>query len=171
MVFITGAYGLGENVVQGAVDPDEFYVHKPTFRQGYRGRCCARKLGRQGGAAWSTRRGSRGAATRQRADAPKADRQRFCLDDDEVLALAGAAIDDRGPLHAAGRPARRRWTSSGPRTAATVSSTSCRRGPKRWPRAARRHGRRDYRLEARAPCWSTGRAVGEKIAHGRPGAS
>ncbi|HVA34277.1 MAG TPA: PEP/pyruvate-binding domain-containing protein, partial [Candidatus Baltobacteraceae bacterium] len=36
VVFITGAYGLGENVVQGAVDPDEFYVHKPTFEQGYR---------------------------------------------------------------------------------------------------------------------------------------
>src|SRR6516225_9497178 len=36
VVFITGAWGLGENVVQGKVDPDEFYVHKPTFRQGYR---------------------------------------------------------------------------------------------------------------------------------------
>jgi hypothetical protein len=36
VVFITGAYGLGENVVQGTVDPDEFYVHKPTFRDGYR---------------------------------------------------------------------------------------------------------------------------------------
>ncbi len=36
VVFITGAYGLGENVVQGAVDPDEFYVHKPTYNQGYR---------------------------------------------------------------------------------------------------------------------------------------
>ena len=36
MVFITGAYGIGENVVKGTVDPDEFYVHKPTFRQGYR---------------------------------------------------------------------------------------------------------------------------------------
>ena len=36
VVFITGAYGLGENVVQGAVDPDEFYVHKPTFNQGFR---------------------------------------------------------------------------------------------------------------------------------------
>ena len=36
VVFITGAYGLGENVVQGKVDPDEFYVHKPTFRQGHR---------------------------------------------------------------------------------------------------------------------------------------
>ena len=35
VVFITGAYGLGENVVQGAVDPDEFYVHKPTFAAGY----------------------------------------------------------------------------------------------------------------------------------------
>ncbi|MEA1990482.1 MAG: PEP/pyruvate-binding domain-containing protein, partial [Pseudomonadota bacterium] len=36
VVMITGAYGLGENVVQGAVDPDEFYVHKPTFKKGYR---------------------------------------------------------------------------------------------------------------------------------------
>ena len=36
VVFITGAYGLGENAVQGAIDPDEFYVHKPTFRQGHR---------------------------------------------------------------------------------------------------------------------------------------
>src|SRR3712207_570260 len=32
VVFITGAWGIGENVVQGAVDVDEFYVHKPTFR-------------------------------------------------------------------------------------------------------------------------------------------
>ena len=36
VVMITAAYGLGENVVQGAVDPDELYVHKPTFEQGYR---------------------------------------------------------------------------------------------------------------------------------------
>ena len=37
VVFITGAYGLGENVVQGAVDPDEFYVFKPTYRAGQEG--------------------------------------------------------------------------------------------------------------------------------------
>ena len=36
VVFVTGVYGLGENIVQGTVDPDEFYVHKPTFRAGYR---------------------------------------------------------------------------------------------------------------------------------------
>ncbi|MBV8190982.1 MAG: phosphoenolpyruvate synthase, partial [Alphaproteobacteria bacterium] len=32
VVFLTGSWGLGENIVQGKVDPDEFYVHKPTFR-------------------------------------------------------------------------------------------------------------------------------------------
>ena len=36
VVFVTGVYGLGETIVQGTVDPDEFYVHKPTLRQGYR---------------------------------------------------------------------------------------------------------------------------------------
>jgi pyruvate,water dikinase len=36
VIFLTGAYGLGETVVQGTVDPDEFYVHKPTFRKGFR---------------------------------------------------------------------------------------------------------------------------------------
>ena len=36
VVLVTGAYGLGENVVQGAVDPDEFYIHKPTFAAGHR---------------------------------------------------------------------------------------------------------------------------------------
>ena len=34
VVFVTGGWGLGENIVQGKVDPDEFYVHKPTFRAG-----------------------------------------------------------------------------------------------------------------------------------------
>ena len=34
VVFITSSYGLGETVVQGAVNPDEFYVHKPMLRRG-----------------------------------------------------------------------------------------------------------------------------------------
>jgi len=36
VVFINGAPGLGENIVQGTIDPDSFYVHKPTFEKGYR---------------------------------------------------------------------------------------------------------------------------------------
>jgi hypothetical protein len=43
-VYMTGAWGLGENVVQGKVDPDAFYVHKPTFRLGYRA-AASRALG------------------------------------------------------------------------------------------------------------------------------
>jgi pyruvate,water dikinase len=46
VIFITGAWGLGENIVQGKVDPDEFYVHKPTFRHGYRS-VLSRTLGRK----------------------------------------------------------------------------------------------------------------------------
>src|SRR6478672_3124232 len=46
VVFVTGVYGLGENIVQGAVDPDEFYVHKPTFRLGHRA-VLSRSLGRK----------------------------------------------------------------------------------------------------------------------------
>src|SRR3989339_313048 len=43
-VFITSIYGLGENIVQGAVNPDEFYVHKPTFKKGYKS-IISKKLG------------------------------------------------------------------------------------------------------------------------------
>ncbi len=89
VVFITGAWGLGENVVQGAVEPDEFYVHKPTFEQGHRA-VLRRSLGSKkikmvyagGGAKEMTRN----------VPVPEADRRRFCLDDEDVLTLADYAI-------------------------------------------------------------------------------
>ena len=89
VVFITGAYGLGENVVQGAVEPDEFYVHKPTFEQGYR-TVLRRTLGSkkikmvyaEGGAKEMTRN----------VPVPEADRRRFCISDEDVLTLADYAI-------------------------------------------------------------------------------
>ena len=89
VVFITGAYGLGENVVQGAVEPDEFYVHKPTFEQGYRA-VLRRTLGSkkikmvyaEGGAREMTRN----------VPVPEADRRRFCISDEDVLTLADYAI-------------------------------------------------------------------------------
>ena len=88
-MFITGAYGLGENVVQGTVDPDEFYVFKPTLAAGAPLPYCARKLGGKE-VAWSTteaRAAEPRAMCRRRAE----DQARFCLTDDEVLALADAA--------------------------------------------------------------------------------
>ena len=89
VVFITGAYGLGENVVQGAVDPDEFYVHKPTFKQGFKSvlrRTLGAKKIRMQYATGRTREATRNVPT------PKADRQRFCIDDTDVLTLADYAI-------------------------------------------------------------------------------
>jgi pyruvate,water dikinase len=89
VVFITGAYGLGENIVQGKVDPDEFYVHKPTFLQGHRA-VLRRSLGEKQ-LALRLADGRIGSTTH---DQPmtEAARSRFCIDDAEVLTLADYAI-------------------------------------------------------------------------------
>ncbi len=88
-VFITAAYGLGETVVQGAVDPDEFYVFKPTFRQGHRA-VLRRKLGSKKIKMVLAVGGDRD--TTRIVPTPKADQQRFCIDDADALGLADYAI-------------------------------------------------------------------------------
>ncbi len=89
VVFITGAYGLGENVVQGAVDVDEFYVHKPTYRKGHRA-VLRRVLGdKQLKMVFST---GRTREPTRNIPTPKAERARFCINDEEVVELADYAI-------------------------------------------------------------------------------
>lgn len=102
VVFITGAYGLGENVVQGTVDPDEFYVFKPTLKLGRRA-VLRRKLGSK-----EVRLVYSNAAGREptcNLPTPPEDRARYCIDDADVLTLADAAvvIEDHYSRHA-GRP-------------------------------------------------------------------
>ena len=87
VVFITGVYGLGENIVQGTVDPDEFYVHKPTFRQGYRV-VLSRSLGRK----QMRMVYARGHGHTRNVSVPRSARERFCIDDTGVLTLAEYAI-------------------------------------------------------------------------------
>jgi pyruvate,water dikinase len=102
VVFITGSYGLGENVVQGAVDPDEFYVHKPTYELGHR-TVLKRKLGRkQVRMVYAQGRGGQNTAN---LPTPEADRGRFCLSDEEVLTLAGYGVEvERHYSKRAGHP-------------------------------------------------------------------
>lgn len=88
-VFITGAYGLGENVVQGTVDPDEFYVFKPTFAQGHR-TVLKRKMG--GKEIRMVYAKAAGRETTRNVPTAKQDQQRYCVSDEDVLALADAAI-------------------------------------------------------------------------------
>src|SRR5690554_3281725 len=90
VVFITGAYGLGETVVQGAVNPDEFYVHKPTLEAG-RPSILRRNLGSK---AIKMVYGEEAAAGRsvKTVEVDAAERARFCLSDEEVINLAGQAM-------------------------------------------------------------------------------
>lgn len=89
VVFITAAYGLGENVVQGAVDPDEFYVHKPTFEQGHRAvlrRTLGAKKIKMVYSEGRTREPTRNIVT------SALERGHFCINDQDVLTLADYAI-------------------------------------------------------------------------------
>lgn len=90
VVFITGAYGLGETVVQGAVNPDEFYVHKNTLQAG-RPAILRRNLGSK---AIKMVYGDEAKAGRsvKTVEVDRAERARFCLSDAEVSELAKQAM-------------------------------------------------------------------------------
>ncbi len=155
-VLVTGAYGLGENVVQGSVDPDEFYVHKPTFVAGHRavlrrllGDKAVKMIFVEGQTKYTTRN----------IPTPKADRARFCLTDEDVLELAGYACTIEAHY---GRPMDLEWAKDGldgklyivqarPETVASQRSVT----------ALER-----YALDGRGEVIAEGRSVGEKIASG-----
>ena len=121
VVFITSAYGLGETVVQGAVNPDEFYVYKPALRAGRRS-ILRKNLGEQG---------DQDGVRRARLAAARAHRR--CAGGGSPALLPRRTRHRRaGEAGAAHRGALRhaRWTSSGARTARAARSTSCRRGPR-----------------------------------------
>ncbi len=90
VVFITGAYGLGETVVQGAVNPDEFYVHKQTLAAG-RPAILRRNLGSKALKMIYGAEASAGKSV-QTVDVAPADRMRFALTDAEVSELAKQAM-------------------------------------------------------------------------------
>ena len=155
-VFVTGAYGLGENVVQGAVDPDEFYVHKPTYLAGHR--AVLRRLIGDKAVKMILVEGETKNTTRN-IPTPKSDRARFCLTDVDVLELAGYACTIEAHY---GRPMDMEWAKDGldgklyivqarPETVASQHSATA---------------LESYVLEGRGEVLAEGRSVGEKIASG-----
>jgi len=163
VVFVTGSWGLGENVVQGKVDPDEFYVHKPTFRQGYRA-VLSRSLGRKQMRLVYAR--GHGEASTCNLPTRKAERERYCLADAEVLELAGYAIhieDHYSKLAGQPTPMDIEWAKDGEDgklyiVQARPETVASRRAPGAFE---------TYVLKAGGPILATGRAVGEKIASGK----
>ena len=157
VVFITGAYGLGENVVQGAVDPDEFYVHKPMLAAGHRS-VLRRLLGDKGVKMVFVEGGTK--STTRNIPTPKADRARFCLSDEEVLELADSAVVIEAHY---GCPMDMEWAKDGldgklyivqarPETVASQRQASI---------------LESYVLDGGGDIVIEGRSVGEKIATGR----
>ncbi|MWJ26629.1 phosphoenolpyruvate synthase [Halomonas sp. ZH2S] len=89
-VFVTASWGLGETVVQGAVNPDEFYVHKPTLAAG-RPAVLRRNLGSKLIKMIYTDDASAGKSVAT-VDVPLADRGRFCLNDEQIMSLSRQAV-------------------------------------------------------------------------------
>ncbi|USN45848.1 MAG: phosphoenolpyruvate synthase [Candidatus Woesearchaeota archaeon] len=84
VIFVTGAYGLGENVVQGAVNPDEFYIFKPTLREGKKS-IISKQMGSK---AIKMIYGHGGNKPVKNVNVDIKDRKVYCLSDDEVITLA-----------------------------------------------------------------------------------
>src|ERR1035437_2054294 len=157
VVFITCAYGLGENVVQGAVDPDEFYVHKPTFEAGHR--CVLRRLLGDKAVKMVLVEGETKRTTRN-VPTPKADRRHYCLADEDILELAGYAIAIERHY---GRPMDMEWAKDG--TDGKLYVVQAR--PETVASQRRETVLESYVLESTGEVLVEGRSVGEKIACGR----
>ncbi len=94
VVFINATWGLGENVVQGTVAPDSFYVHKPSFVAGYRA-VLKRSLGSKEKKMVFTDTLNTGNIAQEytaNIDTPSEEQARFCLSDADVMVLADYAI-------------------------------------------------------------------------------
>jgi pyruvate,water dikinase len=162
VVFLTGSYGLGENVVQGVVDPDEYYVHKPTFRAGYRA-VLRRKLGRK--QITMVYAQGRGGQTTANVPTPDADRQRFCITDEEVMTLAGfgIAVEEHYSRRSGHRmPMDIEWAKDGLDgriylVQARPETVAAQRSPRLLS---------DYRLKEDGRVLVSGRAVGTAVASG-----
>ena len=162
VVFITGAYGLGENVVQGAVDPDEFYVFKPTFQAGRRA-VLRRVLGSKK-IKMIYAQGSSRIATRNVPTAA-AERERFCISDEEVLTLAEYAIKVEN--HYSGKAGRPKpmdmeWAKDG----ADGQLYMVQARPETVASQRRGNVLEIYSVKGAGEVLASGRAVGEKVVAG-----
>ena len=118
VVLVQATWGLGEGLVQGAVDPDEYLVHKRTFESGARCVLQHRVGGKQTRVVRAARAlGEAGTAAPYTEPVPEVDRRRACLPDEAVLELAGAAMAiERHYSDLAGRwtPMDIEWAQDGP---------------------------------------------------------
>ncbi|AXF75969.1 phosphoenolpyruvate synthase [Erwinia tracheiphila] len=155
VVFITAAYGLGEMVVQGAVNPDEFYVHKPTLAAS-RPAIVRRNMGSKKIRMVYGDSQQHGEQVRTE-EVPDADRDHFCLSDKEVEALAAQAIQIEKHYQ---RPMDIEWAKDGHTGKLFIVQAR--------PETVRSNGQvmERYTLQGQGKVVVEGRAIGHRIGSG-----
>src|SRR6266705_6274568 len=155
VVFITASWGLGETVVQGAVNPDEFYVYKPALRAG-KYAILRRNLG---GKALKMVYAPQGSGERVRTVAvPPEDQRRFCLSEADLVTLARQALVIEEHY---GRPMDIEWARDGASGEIFILQARPETVQSRAGRTIQR-----YALKGRSRVLATGRSVGQRIGAG-----
>ena len=157
VVFITSAYGLGETVVQGAVNPDEYYVHKPMLEAGNYP-IIRRQLGSKLLKMEFDPEGGNGRTVRT-VDTPAAQRVRFSLSDDEVIELSRyAQIIEKHY----GRPMDIEWGKDGRDGGLFILQAR----PETVKSQAPEGKQQRFKLKGSSDVLASGRAIGQKIGAG-----
>jgi pyruvate,water dikinase len=168
VVFVTASYGMGENVVQGTVDPDEFYVHKPTYAAGFRAVLRRRIGSKQQKLICDPASGAEPGKSTYNVETPAADRERACLTDAEVLTIAQMSLTIERHFSAqAGAPVPMdvEWAQDGP--GGKLFVVQARPETAAATRTATAEAIDEYRFLAQpGPAILTGRAIGTKVAAG-----
>jgi pyruvate,water dikinase len=156
-VFITSSFGLGEAVVQGAVNPDEFYVYKPALRAG-RPAILRRGIGGKATKMVYTEQSQVGRTT-EFVEVDQADRRRFSLTDADITELARQALAIEEHYR---RPMDIEWGKDG--LDGRLYILQARPETVKSRQSAARVQR--YRIRERGPVLAEGRAIGQKIGAG-----
>ena len=156
VVFITASYGLGEMVVQGAVNPDEFYVFKRSLEDGHYP-IIRRSLGAKASKMVYAQAGT-GSQRVETVDVPAADRARFCISDDDVMELARQALVIERHYDC---PMDIEWGKDGASGEIYILQARPETVQSRAGRTIQR-----YALKARSRILASGRAIGQRIGAG-----
>ncbi|HSR70432.1 MAG TPA: phosphoenolpyruvate synthase [Acidobacteriota bacterium] len=156
VVFITSSYGLGETVVQGQVNPDEFYVYKPSLRRGKKS-ILRRGLGSK---AVKMVYAQDGKSLVRTVDVPQEDQGRFSLDDQEVEHLARQTVQIEDHY---GRPMDVEWAKDGEDGCIYILQARPETVQSRAPAQALER----YQLKEKGPVLAEGRSIGQRIGAGR----
>ncbi len=157
VVFITASWGLGELVVQGAVNPDEFYVHKPMLRGG-KFPVIRRGLGSKLQKMVFAEQARAGLSVKT-VDVPEAERNRFCLSDEDAIELARSALKIEEHYQ---RPMDIEWAKDG--ADGRIYILQARPETVKSRKSAERQER--FLLKQKSEVLASGRAIGHKIGAG-----